>query len=81
MKHAHAALAREAPASLAAVANARVRQRLPTHLVIGAGGAKLERELLHQQGRVNVRLRIAKQRENKLRIRASRSALKAKGGR
>ena len=42
---------------------------------------KLERELLHQQGRVNVRLRIAKQRENKLRIRASRSALKAKGGR
>jgi ribosome biogenesis GTPase len=39
---------------------------------------KLERELLHQQGRVDVRLRIAKQRESKIRTRASRNQMKAK---
>jgi len=41
---------------------------------------KLERELLHQKGRVDVRLRIAKQRESKIRTRASRSQSKMKGG-
>jgi ribosome biogenesis GTPase / thiamine phosphate phosphatase len=40
---------------------------------------KLERELLHQKGRVDVRLRIAKQREHKIRSRASRSHMNAKG--
>jgi ribosome biogenesis GTPase len=40
---------------------------------------KLERELLHQKGRVDVRLRIAKQREHKIRTRASRSHSKVKG--
>ena len=44
-----------------------------------AHARKLERELLHQQERVDVRLRIAKQREWKIRTRASRSQMKAKG--
>ena len=44
-----------------------------------AHARKLERELLHQQGRVDVRLRLAKQREHKIRTRASRSHMKAKG--
>jgi len=41
---------------------------------------KLERELLHQKGRVDVRLRLAKLREHKIRTRASRSQMKGKGG-
>ena len=40
---------------------------------------KLERELLHQQGRVDIRLRLTKLREHKIRTRASRSQMKAKG--
>jgi ribosome biogenesis GTPase len=43
-----------------------------------AHARKLERELLHQQGRVDTRLRLAKQREFKLRTRASRSHMKLK---
>jgi len=45
-----------------------------------AHARKLERELLHQQGRVDIRLRLAKQREHKIRTRASRSHMKQKGG-
>lgn len=41
---------------------------------------KLERELLHQRGRVDIRLRLAKQREHKIRTRASRSQMKQKRG-
>jgi hypothetical protein len=44
-----------------------------------AHARKLERELLHQKGRVDVRLRMAKQREHKIRTRASRNQMKAKG--
>jgi ribosome biogenesis GTPase / thiamine phosphate phosphatase len=44
-----------------------------------AHARKLERELLHQKGRVDVRLRLAKLREHKRRTRASRSHMKAKG--
>lgn len=40
---------------------------------------KLERELLHQKGRVDMRLRLAKLREHKIRTRASRSHSKVKG--
>ena len=45
-----------------------------------AHARKLERELLHQQGRVDIRLRLAKQREYKLRTRATRSHMKQKRG-
>jgi ribosome biogenesis GTPase len=45
-----------------------------------AHARKLERELLHQKGRVDVRLRMAKQREHKIRTRASRSHMKERGG-
>jgi ribosome biogenesis GTPase len=44
-----------------------------------AHARKLERELLHQQGRVDIRLRLTKLREHKIRTRASRSHMKAKG--
>lgn len=44
-----------------------------------AHARKLERELLHQQGRVDIRLRLAKQREHKIRTRAARSHMKTKG--
>ena len=43
-----------------------------------AHARKLERELLHQQGRVDIRLRLTKLREHKIRTRASRSQMKAK---
>jgi ribosome biogenesis GTPase / thiamine phosphate phosphatase len=39
---------------------------------------KLERELLHQRSRVEVRLRVAQQQQYKVRTRAARSAQKAK---
>ncbi len=39
----------------------------------------LERQM-HQQGRVDVRLRLAKLREHKIRTRATRSHIKQKGG-
>ncbi len=45
-----------------------------------AHARKLQREMLHQQGRVDVRLRLAKQREHKIRTRATRSHIKQKGG-
>jgi hypothetical protein len=44
-----------------------------------AHARKLERELLHQQGRVDIRLRLTKLREHKIRTRASRSRMKMKG--